>query len=55
MTAYKLGRLRNTDINFCKENKFNWTSEKATTLGITFTNNINEMLDANLNPKKKGI
>jgi len=52
-TILKRGRLRNTDINLCKENKFNWTSEKATTLGITFTTNINEMNDANLSPKIK--
>ena len=50
-TILKHGSLRHTPVNFCKEKHFYWTSEKATTLGIIFTNNCNEMLTANLNPK----
>lgn len=52
-TVLKLGSLRNTHINFCNDNNFKWTSEKASTLGITFTNNIDEMLNTNLTPKLK--
>jgi len=54
-TVLKLGSLRNSQINFYKDKHFNWTSDQATTLGIIFTNNSNEMLNANLhvNPKIK--
>jgi len=37
-TILKLGSLRYTGVNFCKNKHFYWTSNKATTLGITFTN-----------------
>jgi len=39
--------------NFFAKTNTNWTSNKATTLGITFTNNSHEMLNENLNPKIK--
>ena len=52
-TVLHLGSLRNTEVNFCKDKHFNWTSKKATTLGIIFSNNSNEMLNANLSPKIK--
>ena len=47
----KLGSLRNTEVNFSKNKHFNWTSNKASTLGFTFTNNSYEMLNEKLNPK----
>ena len=52
-TVLKLGSLRNSHINLCNDKHFNWTSDQATTLGIIFTNNSNEMLNANFNPKKE--
>ena len=52
-TILNLGSLGKTEINFCKNIHFKWTSNKATTLGITFTNNSKEMLNENLNPKIK--
>ena len=54
-TTLKLGSLRNTDVNFCKTKHLNWTCNKATTLGYTFTYNSYEMLNDNLNPNIKEI
>ena len=34
-TILKLGRLRNSKVNLCKDKHFNWTSYKATALRIT--------------------
>jgi len=52
-TVLQLGSLRNTQVHFCKDKHFNWTSDKATTLGIIVSTNCNEMLIANLSPKIK--
>ena len=41
---------RNTEI-LCQDRKFFWTSDKATTLGITFTNNLYETIELNYQKK----
>ena len=52
-TVLRLGRLKNSTIQFCKEHKFNWTSKEATTLGITFTNNEENTIQINIANKLK--
>jgi exonuclease III len=47
----KIGSLRNSDIAFCKEKQFQWTSFEAKTLGIIFSNDKEHMINANLEPK----
>ena len=34
----RVGTLKNSNIKYSSENKFTWTSESATALGITFYN-----------------
>ncbi|KAH3804322.1 hypothetical protein DPMN_132606 [Dreissena polymorpha] len=38
-TVLRVGKLKQSNVQYKKEMKFNWTSDEATTLGITFTNN----------------
>ena len=50
-TILRCGSLKNTTFTCCNDKKFNWTSEKATTLGIVFSNNKNDISENNLIPK----
>ena len=50
-TILRCGSLKNTDFKCCQDHKFTWTSKKASTLGMTFSNNINETEKNNLTPK----
>ena len=45
----RCGSLKHTNCICCKEKQFNWTSEKAQTLGMTFTNDKNEISIHNVN------
>ena len=50
-TVLRIGTLRNTEKIYCKMKGFKWTSDQATTLGITFSNNKSKCFE--LNFKKK--
>ena len=43
------GSLRNTNVSYLNDRKFQWSSEKASALGIVFNNNKNKFLTDNLN------
>lgn len=45
------GLLRNTNITYYQKKKFNWTSNNAKTLGMTFTTDIKQNIALNLEPK----
>ena len=47
----RCGSLKNTNFTCCIENQFNWTSDKASTLGMIFSNNKYEIEKNNLLPK----
>ena len=47
----RVGTLKNSNIKYSSENKFTWTSESATALGITFYNNHRETIKYNTNKK----
>jgi hypothetical protein len=47
----RVGKFKQSNIQLKKEMKFHWTSDEATTLGITFTNNENETILKNILPK----
>ena len=49
----RVGSLNNTNIKFCKNEKFLWTSSHASTLGMTFYNDSKLNLEKNLEPKLK--
>ena len=44
-TVLRIGRMKFSNIIFCKKHNFSWTSESAKTLGITFLNNTDEMTE----------
>ena len=50
-TILRIGTLANTNISYCKEKHFKWTSESANTLGMIFTNDIDKNISLNLEPK----
>ena len=52
-TVLRIGRMKFSNIIFCKKHNFSWTSESAKTLGITFLNNTDEMTEYNIKPKIK--
>ena len=47
------GSLTNSNDTFSTGNKFIWTSDHASTLGITFSNDKRQYFEFNLNPKIK--
>ena len=47
----KIGSIINSDINFCLDYNLKWTSESFTFLGITFTPNLENMLNLNFDKK----
>ncbi len=47
----RVGKLKQSNVVYKKEMKFNWTSDEATTLGITFTNNEKDTVLKNILPK----
>ena len=51
--SIRCGSLKHTNFICCEEKQFNWTSEKASTLGMTFTNDKNDMTINDLLPKLK--
>ena len=50
-TVLRVGKLKQSNVQYKKEMKFNWTSDEATTLGITFTNNEKDTVLKNILPK----
>lgn len=48
-TILKIGSTKYSTQEIYKQRKFIWTSDKACTLGITFTNNKNDTLELNYN------
>ena len=54
-TVLRVGKFKQSNIHLKKEMKFNWTSDEATTLGITITNNENETVLKNILPKLQKI
>ncbi|KAH3849189.1 hypothetical protein DPMN_091585 [Dreissena polymorpha] len=44
-TVLRVGKLKQSNVQYKKEMKFNWTSDEATTLGITLTNNEKDTPD----------
>ena len=49
----RAGPLKYTNIKYLENRKFEWSSEKAKTLGIWFTNNKNDILKLNFWNKVK--
>ncbi|KAH3718266.1 hypothetical protein DPMN_061068 [Dreissena polymorpha] len=49
-TVLLVGKLKQSNVQY-KKMKFNWTSDEATTLGITFTNNEKDTVLKNILPK----
>ncbi len=47
----KIGALRNNNSRWCNDNKYIWSNDQASTLGITFTNDKSKMHILNLTPK----
>ena len=45
------GSLRNTNIIFLNERNFQWSSEKAKALGVTFHNNKEQFIKENIDKK----
>ena len=50
-TTMRCGSLKNTNFMCCQDHNFKWNSEKASTLGMTFSNNANDIEENNLTPK----
>ena len=50
-TILRIGSLNKTNIKFCNERPFIWTSQEAKMLGITFCNQSNLNVQNNLIPK----
>lgn len=50
-TILRIGSLRDTDIKYCRHKKIIWTSDSANTLRMTFTNNLQENIIKNIEPK----
>ena len=50
-TIMRCGSLKNTNFMCCQDHNFKWNSEKASTLGMTFSNNANDIEENNLTPK----
>ncbi|KAH3801753.1 hypothetical protein DPMN_155414 [Dreissena polymorpha] len=50
-TVLRVGKLKQRNVQYKKEIKFHWTSDEATTLGITFTNNEKDPVLKNILPK----
>ena len=47
----RVGSLKYSVETFCNNKKFVWTNDRASTLGIVFTNDKNKNIDLNYNPK----
>jgi len=52
-TVMRIGSLKNSNFEYCKENKFIWTSDGAKTLGMHFFNEHKLNIENNLMPKIK--
>ncbi len=50
-TILKIGTLRSNNTQWCNNNKYKWSNDQASTLGIVFTNNKTELHTLNLIPK----
>ena len=50
-TILRVGSLKNTQLQFCKGKRFVWTSHSTKTLGITFSNYADVIVEKNIIPK----
>ena len=50
-TILRCGPLKHTSFTCCKNNNFNRTSDKASTLGMVYTNNKSDIFKNNFQPK----
>ncbi len=50
-TALKMGTLKYSTRKWCNSNVFTWSSDQASTLGITFTNDKKTITSTELNTK----
>ncbi|KAH3883935.1 hypothetical protein DPMN_007905 [Dreissena polymorpha] len=50
-TVLRVGKLKQSNVQYKKEMKFHWTFDEATTLGITLTNNEKDTVLKNILPK----
>ena len=50
-TILRVGSLKDTNIIYCKNKKFNWTCDSAKTLGLFFSSDYKRNTDLNLEPK----
>ncbi len=53
--ALKIGSLKRDHSKWCNNNRYTWSSDQASTLGITFTNNKTKLHSLNLTPKIKSF
>ena len=51
----RIGTLRNTQVRYCTERRFAWTSKGTKTLGIYFTNDTNNITEMNMIDRIKQI
>ncbi len=47
-TALKIGELRHNPSQWCNSNRYTWSNDQASTLGIIFTNNKTKLHELNL-------
>ncbi len=54
-TALKIGELRHNPSQWCNSNRYTWSNDQASTLGIIFTNNKTKLHELNLVPQIKSF